>query len=146
MISCLSQAMSISEKKNSNSADFHEILEAGEEVWMRSCACCCCCWTFLSAAFMTAVIIIWRVLTCSLKKTDCSDSNVILKKELSCSSLCQTDLFCVEIEVREHCVYNDLSLSRLEINENSVFKISDTAETDKSSVDSCVLNIEVDED
>ena len=76
----------------------------------------------------------------------CSDSDVILKKELSYSFLCQADLFCVEVEVKECCVYNDLSLSRLEVNKSSVFKISDTAETDESFIDSCVLNIEVDKD
>ena len=111
---------------------------------MRNCAYCC--WTFLNAAFMIAAIIVWRILTCFLKKTDCSDSDVILKKELSYSFLCQADLFCVEVEVKECCVYNDLSLSRLEVNKSFVFKISDTAETDESFIDSCVLNIEVDED
>ena len=135
MISCLLQAMSISEKKNSNSADFHEILEAEEKVWMRSCACCC--WTFLSAAFTAAAIIIWRVLTCFLKKMSCSDSDVILKKELSYSSLCQIDFFCVEVEIRECCVYNDLFLSRLEVNENFWFM---TSKTDEIFVDSWVLN------
>ena len=149
MISCLSQAMSISEKKNSNSVNFHEVLEAEEKIWMKSCACYCCCWTFLSAAFTAAAIIIWRILTCFLKKMSCSDSDIILKKELSCSSLCQTDLSCDEMKVTECYVYNrltDLFLSRLKIKENSVFKISDTAEIDRSSVDDCVLNIEVDKD
>ena len=134
MISCLSQEIDISGKKNSNSADFHEALEAEESVWMRNCACC---WTFLNAAFMTAAIIVWKILTCSLKKMSCSDSNIILKKELNCSSLCQTDLFCVEIEVKECCVYNDLSLSKLEINKNFWFM---TSEIDEISVDSWVLN------
>ena len=135
MISCLLQAMSISGKKNSNSVSFHKVLESGESAWMRSCACCC--WTSLNAAFMTAAIIVWRVLTCSLKKMSCSDSDVILKKELDCSSLCQTDFFCVEVEVREHYVYNDLFLSRLEINEDFWFM---TSKADEIFVDSWVLN------
>ena len=53
------------------------------------------------------------------------------------------------MRVTECCVYNrltDLFLSRLEIKENFMFKISDTAETDRSSIDDYVLNIEVDED
>ena len=131
MISCFSQAMSISEKKNSNSVSFYEMLESEKSVWMKNCACCC--WTFLNAAFTAAAIIIWKILTCFLKKTNCSDSDIILKKELSCSFLCQTDLFCVEIEVKEYCVYNDLSLSRLEINESFWFTIS---KIDEISVDS----------
>ena len=100
-MSYLFQAINISEKKNSNSADFHEILEAGENVWIESCACY---WTSLSAAFMTANIIIWRILTCFLKKTDYSDSDsiIILEKELNCSSLCQTDLFCNKVKITEY--------------------------------------------
>ena len=121
------------------------MLESEESVWMRSCACC---WTSLNAASMITVIIIWRVLTCSLEKTDCdSDSDIIIEKELSCSSLCQINLSCDEMRVTEHCVYNeltDLFLNKLEIKKSSVFKISDTAETDRSFIDSCVLNIEVD--
>ena len=53
------------------------------------------------------------------------------------------------MKVIEHCVYNeltDLFLNRLEIKKNFMFKISDTAETDENFVDSCVLNIEIDED
>ena len=134
-MSCFSQAIDISEKKNFNSADFHEILEAEENVWIRSCVYYC--WTFLNAAFIIAAIIIWRILTCFLKKTDYSDSDVILKKELNCFFLCQTDFFCVEVKIKEHCVYNDLFLSRLEVNENFWFMIS---ETDETSVDSWVLN------
>ena len=68
MISCLSQEIGISEKKNSNFTDFHETLEAEENVWMKDCAYC---WTSLSAAFTAAAIIAWRVLTWSLKKRSC---------------------------------------------------------------------------
>ena len=53
------------------------------------------------------------------------------------------------MKVTEYCVYNkltDLFLSKLEIKKDSVFKIFNTAETDESSVDDYVLNIEVDED
>ena len=53
------------------------------------------------------------------------------------------------MKVTKYCIYNeliDLFLSRLEIKEDFMFKISDTAETDRSFVDDCVLNIEVDED
>ena len=67
-ISCFFQAIDISKKKNSNFANFHEILKAEKNVWMRNCACCY--WTFLNAAFTIAVIIIWRILTCSLKKNE----------------------------------------------------------------------------
>ena len=80
---------------------------------------------------------------------NCSDSDIILKKELSCSFLCQTDLFCDEMRMTECCVYNeliDLFLNRLEVKKNSVFKISDTAEIDKNFIDDYVLNIEVDKD
>ena len=53
------------------------------------------------------------------------------------------------MKVTKHCVYNeltDLFLSRLEIKKNFMFKISDTAETDRNFIDSCVLNIKVDKD
>ena len=129
-MSCFSQAIDISEKKNSNSVSFHEILEAEENIWMRNCTCCC--WIFLNAIFTAVIIIIWKVLTCSLKKTDCSDSNIILKKELNCSFFCQINFFYVEIEVKECCIYNDLFLNRLKINKSFWFMIS---ETDETSVD-----------
>ena len=145
MISCLSQAMNIFRKKNSNSVSFHEMLKSEKDVWMKSYICC---WTFLNAVFTIAVIIVWRILTYSLKKTNCdSDSDVIIEKELSCSSLYQTDLSCDEVKVTEYCVYNeltDLFLNRLEIKKNFMFKISDTAETDENFVDDYVLNIEID--
>src|SRR5436190_1235858 len=81
------------------------------------------------------------------KKTSCFDSDIILKKQLSCFFLCQTNLFCVEIKMRKHCIYNDLFLNKLEVNENSVFKISvaetDAVETDENSVDNCVCVTDV---
>ena len=135
MIFYLFQAIDILEKKNSNSVSFHEILKAGKNIWMRNCACYY--WIFLNAAFTVTAIIVWKILIFFLKKTNYSDFDVILKKKLNCSFFCWADFFCVEIEMRECYIYNDLSLSRLEINENFWFT---TSEIDETFIDNWILN------